>query len=178
MPRITSGKIRNFKLKVEPNSTRPMTDRIKISLFDTLAPVLENAKVLDLYAGSGGVGLEALSRGAKHATFVENDYSVLKILNENISKSGLVSQSSIVESDVETYLERALYKYDLIFIDPPFPNSDKSSLLKNLHKSLAEEGIVVFRVPKKESLELKNSDFEVLREKKYGISRVYILQKK
>ncbi len=157
--------------------TRPMTDRMKESLFNALGDV-ENTKVLDLYAGSGSLGLEALSRGAKKAIFVENARDAIVKLESNIDTCGLKRKSEVVWSDVSHFLNQpASGRMQLIFVDPPYnmtPTSvqnDLESLVMN--GFLADDGRIVVHRPEKES-PLKPLGLQLTWDRVYGQSQLYI----
>ena len=183
MPRITAGVAKNTSLEVAKDITRPITDRIKISLFDQLSPVIDSAKCLDLFAGSGSLGLEAISRGASRVVFVEQDSDACEIIIRNSKKAKLDQQIEIVNLPVEDYLRfPTTVKHDLIFIDPPFPmiKEDKEDILRNTSRFTVKGGYIVFRYPKLESFpETLKTPFGLLfkvLEKKYGISKVSFYQ--
>ena len=117
-------------------STRPTTDRVREAVFNTLGSmgVIEGALVADLYAGSGAMGIEALSRGAAHCTFVENNRSALRVLNDNISTLGLVDEATVVQGSVESYAARL--DVDIVLADPPYDTADWSDLMSNLSAPL------------------------------------------
>lgn len=120
--RITAGKAKNFKIDI-PRSTRPLTDRMKVKIFDILREDIANKTILDLYAGSGSFGLEALSRGAKEATFVEASRQAILILNKNVAHTGFLPQADVIKSKIEDFLSKSSTKdskYDIIFLDPPY----------------------------------------------------------
>lgn len=120
--RIIAGSVKNIKLDI-PKNTRPLTDRLKTTVFDILGPDIIKKNILDLYAGSGSFGLEALSRGAKSATFVDASKSSEKVLEKNIEKTGFTDSTEIIKEKAENFLghEKELEKtYDIIFLDPPF----------------------------------------------------------
>jgi 16S rRNA (guanine966-N2)-methyltransferase len=175
--RVIAGQAKGHRLKAPTTGTRPMTDRMKEALFSALGEV-ENDKVLDLYAGSGSLGLEALSRGAKKATFVENARDAIVKLESNIDTCGLKRRSEVVWSDVGHFLNRpASGRQDLIFVDPPYnvpPNSvqgDLEALVMN--GFLADEGRIVVHRPQKES-SLKPLGLQLVWERAYGQSQLYI----
>lgn len=122
--RISGGKAKNFKLEI-PKTTRPLTDRMKIKIFDILREDIVNKDILDLYAGTGSFGLEALSRGAKTATFVDASKNAYFTLQKNISHTGYLPESEIIKLKTEDYLHKQsnLKKppaFDIIFLDPPY----------------------------------------------------------
>jgi len=122
--RIIAGAFRSRPLQAPAGlATRPTSDRLRETVFNVLAPRVEGARFLDLYAGSGAVGLEALSRGAEHVVFVERAPAALKVLRENLDKLGLKSGFGVKASAVREYLRRAASGarvFDLVFLDPPY----------------------------------------------------------
>ena len=136
--RITAGKAKNFNLEV-PKATRPMTDRMKIRIFDILREDLVNKSILDLYAGAGSFGFEAISRGAKHSTFVDASKNANIILKKNAAHTGFLIETEIIKEKVEEYLFRALNQeevpsFDIIFMDPPYKlfNTKKTYKMENV----------------------------------------------
>ncbi|MGH3142040.1 MAG: 16S rRNA (guanine(966)-N(2))-methyltransferase RsmD [Gaiellales bacterium] len=124
-------------------STRPTSDRVREAIFAILGPV-EGASVLDLFAGSGALGLEALSRGAASATFVDSDPAAVKTIERNLEKLGL--EGRIVRSDATRYVARTNERYDVVFVDPPYEmvESLRMPLAEHLPRVLADGGSVVF----------------------------------
>lgn len=178
MSRITAGASKGTQLHVLEGTTRPLTDRIKISLFDTITPVITNAKVLDLYAGSGAFGLEALSRGASSAILVESDPQAVELIKKNSNKAKFSSQIEIFQMKTEDFLAQNRQMYDLIFLDPPFPlpRETKLSAVKNAAHSLTQEGVLIFRYHKKEkypsTIKIKDDTLTLVLQKKYGVSHM------
>jgi 16S rRNA (guanine(966)-N(2))-methyltransferase RsmD len=122
--KIIAGALKGRRLATPRGvTTRPTADQVRIALMDTLAPRLPQARVLDLFAGAGGVGLEALSRGAAHATFVERDARAVAALRENVATLGVGALVRVRRGDVLRELT-ALYgageRFDLVFLDPPY----------------------------------------------------------
>jgi 16S rRNA (guanine(966)-N(2))-methyltransferase RsmD len=122
--RVIAGEFKGRRL-VAPrgHATRPTADQVRLALMDALAPWLPGARVLDLFAGSGGVGIEALSRGAAHATFVERDPRALRALRTNVTSLGLARRASVVRGDALRALDalgRAGARFAVIFLDPPY----------------------------------------------------------
>ena len=142
--RIIAGVARSRRL-VGPSglTTRPMTDRVRESLFSSIAAWIPDSAILDLYAGTGAMGLEALSRGAAEATFVERDRPALEALRQNIDTVGL--GGLVVADDVDRYLARARGPLDVVFVDPPYalPLASLVETLQKLPPLLAEDGIVI-----------------------------------
>lgn len=129
--RIISGTYKGRILKtVKDLSVRPATDRVKQTLFDMLATRLEmdEATVLDLFAGSGGLGIEALSRGAAHVTFVEHDEDAAQYIEKNLQMLGCEDRTSLVETDAMAFVHRCKDSFDLIFADPPYLFAETTEL--------------------------------------------------
>jgi 16S rRNA (guanine966-N2)-methyltransferase len=121
--RIIGGELRGRRLKVPPGrAVRPTADRVREALFNILAPVVHDAGVLDPFAGSGALGLEALSRGARHATFIERDRAVLALLRENVEHVGAGDRAEIFAGAAERVLAGSPPRgpWDLVLADPPY----------------------------------------------------------
>jgi 16S rRNA (guanine(966)-N(2))-methyltransferase RsmD len=119
--RVIAGAAKGRRLKMVPGAgTRPVADRVKEALFNILGADVEAAAFLDLFAGTGGVGIEALSRGAAQAVFVENDRAAVKIIRENLEHTGLTGRARVVRADVFHFLEGpARQAFDIVYIAPP-----------------------------------------------------------
>jgi 16S rRNA (guanine(966)-N(2))-methyltransferase RsmD len=134
--RVIAGALKGRRL-VTPRgaTTRPTADQVRIALMDTLAPWLPDARVLDLFAGAGGVGVEALSRGAAHVTFVERDARAIAALETNLRALDLEPRADVVRGDVERQLARlagAARRFEIIFLDPPYATDDGARALAEL----------------------------------------------
>jgi 16S rRNA (guanine966-N2)-methyltransferase len=147
--RIVAGALKGRRL-VTPRGavTRPTADQVRIALLDTLAPWLGGARLLDLFAGAGGVGLEALSRGAAHATFVERDARAVAALRRNVAALSLEGRARVLRADAPRALARLSRegeRFQLIFLDPPYQSDLAAGLLAALGEGqvLAAPGIVV-----------------------------------
>jgi len=179
--RIIAGSAGSIPLKVPRSLTRPTTDRVREAVFSVLGEKLAGARVLDLFAGSGSLGLEALSRGAAEATFVESNGPACTIISENVAKSRLAG-ARVQRRDVLAFLSTAAKgHYDLVFADPPYARDEATLALLTtlltlpaLAESLAPDG--VFVLESFASVALPESPlWEVVREKIYGSTRVSYL---
>ena len=173
--RVIAGTAKGRRLKAPPMGTRPMTDQMKESLFNKLGDI-EGSRVLDLYAGSGSLGLESISRGAKKAFFVENGRDAIVKLEQNIEATGFKRKTEIIWADVSATLSRGADKrMDLIFVDPPynFPVASVRTDLEALVTGgfLADEGRIVDHRPHKEA-QLKPFGLKRLWQKEYGQARL------
>lgn len=146
--RILAGELKGRRL-ITPRGpvTRPTADQIRIALMDTLTPRLPSARVLDLFAGAGGVGLEALSRGAVHTTFVERDRHAVAALRDNIASLGVQDRARVLGEDVARALDRLVREgatFDVVFLDPPYESSLGDTALDRVGAGgLAAAGAVV-----------------------------------
>jgi 16S rRNA (guanine(966)-N(2))-methyltransferase RsmD len=117
--RVIAGELRSRRLKGIPGmATRPTPDRLRETLFDILAPRIEGATFLDAYAGTGAVGIEALSRGARHVWFLERDRAALAVLRENLAALGVEARATVVPGRVLLTLSQ--HRADIVFLDPPY----------------------------------------------------------
>ncbi|MFO7964184.1 MAG: 16S rRNA (guanine(966)-N(2))-methyltransferase RsmD [Desulfobacterales bacterium] len=137
--RIISGRLRGRKIQTPPGlHTRPTADRLRESIFNILGERVENACVLDLYAGSGALGIEALSRGARFAVFIDNDKKALDIIGSNIRSCALEGRSTSILWDIRRNLKciQAIPEdFDMVFMDPPYRDGAVFITLKNLVKT-------------------------------------------
>jgi 16S rRNA (guanine966-N2)-methyltransferase len=175
--RVVAGSAKGRRLKSPTTGTRPMTDRMKESIFSSLGDV-DGLSVLDLYAGSGALGLEALSRGAERATFVESAREAMIKLKENVESTGLEDRAEIVWAEVaQTIGKDATQRVDLIFVDPPY-SMNQHSVLADLETLvtggwLTDAGRIVLHRPAKER-RLQPFGLKVAWEREYGQSAVYV----
>jgi 16S rRNA (guanine966-N2)-methyltransferase len=141
--RVVAGVARGRRLQVPPGGTRPTSDRAREGLFSSLQSLvdLEGARVVDLYAGSGALGLEALSRGAAGVTLVERDPAAVRVLQANVAAVGLPG-AEVVADDVAAFLRAAAATYDLALLDPPY-DDDVDAVLAALVPRLAPDAVVV-----------------------------------
>jgi 16S rRNA (guanine966-N2)-methyltransferase len=141
--RIIAGSSKGTRLAVPDTGTRPMTGRARESLFSILRDRLHDARVLDLYAGSGSLGLETLSRGSARATFVERDRTAVEKIRTNVVAVGL--GGTVTQGTLPGILSRLSGTFDLVFVDPPYADSDADVLLTlaGLDRVLASSGLAV-----------------------------------
>ena len=176
--RVISGRARGVKLKtIEGMGTRPTTDRIKESMFNLMQPYIRDQKVLDLYAGSGSLGIEALSRGADSAQFVESDRKCMQIILDNIEKTRIDADYRIHNTTVERaimMLGQKEEKFGLIVMDPPYGKGLILPTLKLIHlrKILDVDGIIVIEHEKNDILEDEILSFRRIKCKHYGITTI------
>jgi 16S rRNA (guanine966-N2)-methyltransferase len=123
--RIIAGRWRGHPIQAPPTGTRPTSDRVREAWMSMMQPVLADARVLDLFAGSGGLGLEALSRGARHATFVERAGGAVRVLRANIQRLDAGPLTTVVRGDARRYVaDLRPDRFDLVLADPPYGSGD------------------------------------------------------
>ena len=182
--RIITGRARGIKLNtLEGENTRPTSERAKEAVFSMIQFDIEGREVLDLFAGSGQMGLEAVSRGAASATFIDKSKDAAKIINQNIEKTKLSPYCRLFNSDVNDFIRvtRGKKKYDVVFIDPPYALRAVVPTLKALLDSdmLKSTSIIVCE---SEEADIFESDvafgekFEVIKRAKYGMAHITIVK--
>jgi 16S rRNA (guanine966-N2)-methyltransferase len=175
--RIIAGKARRLPLETLPGrDTRPTTDRIKETLFNVLSPRLEGAYFLDLFAGSGQIGLEAVSRGSAYCVFVENSKKACQVITNNINFTKLGEQCRLMQMDAVSALRRleGQYRFDLIFMDPPYNQEFEPELLRYLSTSslLAEQGQIIIEADDHTDFSYVGElGYEIVREKFYKTNK-------
>ena len=181
--RIISGKFKSIKLFIPlDKETRPLKDITKESIFNTLLHFkkfsfkFKNAKILDLYSGTGSFGLECLSRDANKVIFVENNKNALKILQKNIHKLNTEKKTVVIEQSAFQYLsniDNFNYKVDLIFVDPPFLERNIFELINSIIKVdiIKKNGIIIIHRNKKKEDNYPKS-FKIFDIRKYGNSKI------
>ncbi|MDI7278213.1 MAG: 16S rRNA (guanine(966)-N(2))-methyltransferase RsmD [Anaerolineae bacterium] len=170
--RVIAGSARGIRLASVPGeATRPITDRVKESLFGILGPSVANARVLDLFAGTGSVGIEALSRGAREAVFVEQDRRALATIRRNLAATRLADRARVVAADVFAYLARPPAEpFDLIYIAPPQYQRLWVRALQAIDRPgfLTADGLAVVQIYPKEDERLLLQCLQRTQERRYG----------
>ena len=169
--RITGGILRGRKIKTRRNnSTRPLLSRLRKSLFDIVGDEIREASFLDLYAGSGAVGIEALSRGAKRLVFVEKKILSVKIIKENLTFCRLFSQSRIWCKDVLTFLSFLLKReeFDFIFIAPPYYRGMQDKTLDIVEAVNIEKTEIIVQHSPNENVNFTRKNMKIIKQRKYG----------
>ena len=171
--RIIAGTYRGHRIAApKGRDTRPTSDRVRENAFNLIGPI-EGADVLDLFAGSGAMGLEALSRGAASATFVESDREACRVINANLDKLHL--HATVLQQDVLRAIAGDRRTYDLVLCDPPY-GYDHSRLIPHLARLLAEDGLLVYESAGREDPP-DVPDLEVRTSRRYGSARLTLFDK-
>lgn len=180
--RIIAGKNKSRKLNtLDGLNTRPMTDRMKESVFNTIGPYFDGDKVLDLFGGSGALSLESLSRGASHAWIVEKSFDALKVIKSNIIALREESNTTVYNLDYKVALNRMIkdgLKFDIIFLDPPYKMNIMEEILEVILKNnmIEENGIIVCQYVKGNYIPKETEELEILKNYNLGVSEVTIYQ--
>ena len=171
--RVIAGSARRLLLKtIEGLDTRPTTDRIKETLFNMLQPQIPGCFFLDLFSGSGAIGIEAISRGVKKAVFVENNPNAIQCIMENLKKTQLEDQAEVIREDVFSALRRldGREKFDYVFMDPPYNHMLEKEVLTYLAKSdlLEKDALIIVEASLATDFSyLEELGFLMIKQKKY-----------
>jgi 16S rRNA (guanine(966)-N(2))-methyltransferase RsmD len=181
--RVISGTAKGRRLLSVPGaSTRPITDRAKEALFDILGRDVAGAQVLDLFAGTGSVGIEALSRGAAQAVFVERDRKALQVLRRNLELTGLAGRARVVGDDVFRFITQRVTTegrpYDLVYVAPPQYQGLWERTLTALDETdlVSESGVVVVQIHPKEYRDLVLRHLALVDQRRYGSTMLCFYQ--
>ncbi len=167
--RVITGSARGRKLEqLVGDDVRPTTDRVKEAVFSIIQFSVEGRSFLDLFAGSGQMGIEALSRGAKEAVFVDNRRESTAIVKRNLKTTKLEENAKVVQMDSISYLNLGREKFDFIFLDPPYGTGLLQSALKKSEGSVTKGGMILCESPVTEELPERLDSFVKYREYKYG----------
>ena len=175
--RVITGSARGRRLnELKGTETRPTTDKVKESIFNCIQFDVEGAHVLDLFAGTGQLGIEALSRGAQSAVFVDRRTEAAKLVRDNLTLCGLNDCAQVVCGDAMGYLSSLRTKFDIIFLDPPYETELLEQALAHIARFdiLTPRGIIVAESPLDKSLPALSTPYGVYREYRYGKIKVTI----
>lgn len=164
--RVITGSARGRVLyALEGDDVRPTTDRIKEALFSIIQFEIEGRKVLDLFAGSGQLGIEALSRGAKSAVFVDSSKKSIEVVQKNLELTGLSHSAKVLCREGVSFLKTCAEKFDVVFLDPPYSTGILQNALSQLDGVLNEDSAVICEAPKQQLLpeKIKNGEMTAKR---------------
>ena len=176
--KVIAGKYKGRKIDtINDRSTRPMLAVAREGIFNSLQFSFGNSEVLDLFAGSGSMGIEALSRGAKYVTFIDNSPDCIHQIKINLK--GYEKDYSVINLEASNYISETNSNYDIIFYDPPFEYlSDKVNLdIKELSSNLTDKGFIIIHRHSNSPSTVLPKDVELYKEKNYGQSKILILRK-
>ncbi len=183
--RVISGSARSVPLKtIAGNATRPTTDKIKETLFNLIQFDIPGCRFLDLFAGSGAIAIEALSRGAAHATLVDNSPAAIKCINENLAKTKLGDKAVVINSDSISALGRIAITdkkpYNIVFIDPPYNNGLEQRALSAMKKNsiIDEQSLIIVEADVKLDTSLLSSiGYDIIKIKEYKTNKHIFLRR-
>jgi 16S rRNA (guanine(966)-N(2))-methyltransferase RsmD len=180
--RVISGSAKGRKLRSVPgDSTRPIADRVKVALFDILSGEVADASFLDLFAGTGGVGIEALSRGAARAVFIDSEPSAVRTTRENLAATGLDRKADVIRSDSFRYLERSEHPaFDIIYIAPPQYKGLWERALRTIDERpewLSDDGQAIVQIHPREWTEARLAHLIEFDRRKYGNTLLVFFEK-
>ena len=181
--RVIAGTARRLQLKtLEGMDTRPTTDRIKETLFNMISADMYDSNFLDLFSGSGGIGIEALSRGAANAVFVEKNPKAMKCIQDNLEFTKLKDRAKTMQMDIFAALSRlnGEWKFDYIFMDPPYNEEWEKQVLEFLSNLslLTEDGIIIVEASKETDMSYaENMGYTIIKEKLYKTNKHIFLEK-
>ena len=177
--RVITGTARGTNLKTPDGMlTRPTADRVKEALFNVIQYEIRG-EVLDLFAGTGQLGIEALSRGAREAVFVDARRDACQVVRENLSKTRLAERAQVVQMDYLAYLDRCTKRFDLIFLDPPYAEKSLEIAIKRISEIdiLADGGIIITERPRGKELQADFPGLTRSRDYDYGKTTITLLRK-
>ena len=177
--RVITGIARGKRLAPVPGTdiVRPTGDKVKEALFSSIQFDIEGRRILDLFAGSGQLGIEALSRGAASATFVDINDSSLKVIKQNLDSTGLSDKAQVVKSDYATFAMRSTQKFDIAFLDPPYQAGILENAVLKTIPLMSDFGRIFCEHPIELKMPEKISDFTVCKVYKYGKTLITVYQK-
>ena len=179
--RVVGGIAKGRRLKaLKGLNIRPTSDKVKESIFNILGDKIIDAIFLDLCAGTGGIGIEALSRGAKETLFVENNQRAVKLIKENLSLCKLENNSKVVCDDAVRFLEDSDKRFDIIFFDPPYKSDlfEKAMIVFDRKELLNNNGILIIEHNSKTTLPEETNSLILLKKYKYGDTTLSLYKKR
>ncbi len=168
--RIIAGASRGIKLNTLEGQeiTRPTIERVKEGLFSSIQFILEGSNVLDLFAGSGQIGIEALSRGASHCTFVDDNINAIEIIKTNLQLANLQDRATVIQTDAFSFIDKSAEKFNIVFLDPPYKSNVLQDILPQISKICKSEAIIIAESEKNAKLDSNYNDLLMKKHYKYG----------
>lgn len=178
MMRVITGSARGRKLETlyGEDVTRPTTESVKEAMFSMIQFEIEDKRAIDLFAGSGQLGIEALSRGARNCTFIENNREALKIVENNVKRCGFKDKSNVVFAEATSYLLRK-DNFDLAFLDPPYDKGLTKKCLPMIIKLMTDDGIILCETSANEEMPESIDGWYADRIRRYGKSKLTLYRK-
>ena len=178
--RVITGSAKGVRLKTPDGlKTRPTSDRVKEAVFSIVQFEVEGSRFLDLFAGTGQMGIEALSRGASHAVFVDGWKDACRLVRENLKLTRLSEKAHVENCDYLSYLQRCKEKFDIVFLDPPYAEIFLENALNKISEIdiLSDRGIIICERPAEKQLDLDISGLQRCRDYRYGKTWITVFRK-
>lgn len=173
--RVITGSARGRALEALPgDDVRPTADRVKEAIFSIIQFELEGRKVLDLFGGSGQLGIEALSRGAEKATFVDADREAIRVIRKNLAATKLDGQAVVLQTDSVSFAATHAGAFDVVFLDPPYGKGLLQRVVPLIAPKVNPGGVIVCESPVGEALPAQAGRFEIFKEYRYGKTKITV----
>ena len=173
--RVITGKARGVVLKTPDGmSTRPTTDRVKEALFSIIQFDIPGAKILDLFGGTGQLGIEALSRGASGCVFVDKNIEAVQVIKRNLQHTGLMEKAQVLGTDAVSYLTRPGDRFDLVFLDPPYASDLLEQVLYKVEPLVNDGGIIICETNETTKLPMRLGRFYLAKTARFGQAYIRI----
>lgn len=177
--RVITGTAKGRKLAAPAGlDTRPTSEVAKEAVFSIIQFEVEGANVLDLFAGSGQMGIEALSRGARHCTFVDNTRACQTIQRQNLKHTGLDGRARVMTADAISFMRGNSGPFDIAFLDPPYQTGLAEKVLPFVAGAMSENGVILCETDRSESLPVEVGEFSLMREYRYGKVKVTLYRRR
>lgn len=177
--RVITGEARGRKLiTLEGSDVRPTTDKVKEAIFSAIQFDIMGRKFLDLFAGSGQMGIEALSRGAESAVFVDSSRKAVEVVRKNLNNTGFYDRAKVLHTDCKSFLDMNTEEFDIVYLDPPFGTGILQEILPVVFENVKKTAVIIAENPEKEEILQKYSDFMLDRQKHYGKIKISMYRHK
>lgn len=178
--RVITGTARGVRLKTPKGErTRPTADRVKEAVFSVIQFEIQGSRFLDLFAGTGQMGIEALSRGASYAVFVDEWKDACQLVRENLRLTGLGGQAAVMQDNYLSYLQKCKDRFDIVFLDPPYAEIFLENALNKISEIdiLSDRGIILCERPAEKQLDLEIPGLKRCKDYRYGKTCVTVFRK-
>ncbi len=178
--RVNTGTARGMVLETLPGEdiVRPTSQKVKEAIFSALQFFIPGATMLDLFAGSGQMGIEALSRGAAHCVFVDSSRDAIAVIKRNLNKTGLFKSATVAETDAVRYVQRNKNRFSFIYADPPYRKDIAGALVEHLGKILEEDGLAAVEAEREAVLPEESDELRLRKRYDYGNTSIWLYERK
>lgn len=175
--RVITGEARGRRLEtLQGDSVRPTTEKVKEAIFSAIQFDIQGRTFLDLFAGSGQMGIEALSRGAKSATFVDASMKSINIVRKNLNTVGFYDRAKVLHTDSVGYIQTVSEPFDIVFLDPPYGNGLMQEVLPFVAEKIKNTGIIIAETSEKDEILQNYGEFMLDRQRSYGTIKISIFR--